>query len=56
MMQEKTFLFLQGPHGPFFDELSQALQAAGCRTFSHWSECRGCAVLAGKGGLSAVSW
>ena len=32
MALERCFVFLQGPHGPFFDELSGALQAAGCRT------------------------
>ena len=31
MSAERTFLFLQGPHGPFFSQLARALQAAGHR-------------------------
>lgn len=26
----RTFLFLQGPHGPFFDQLGRMMRAAGC--------------------------
>ena len=29
----KTFLFLQGPHGPFFASLGKMLRAAGCNTW-----------------------
>lgn len=29
----KKFLFLQGPHGPFFGSLSKMLRAAGCETW-----------------------
>jgi capsular polysaccharide export protein len=30
--QNRHFLFLQGPHGPFFDQLSDLLRKAGART------------------------
>lgn len=30
--ETRTFLFLQGPHGPFFRQLARALRAAGART------------------------
>ncbi len=30
-MSGRHFLFLQGPHGPFFAELGKVLEAAGCR-------------------------
>ena len=29
----KTFLFLQGPHGPFFASLGKLLKSAGCKTW-----------------------
>jgi len=29
----RTFLFLQGPHGPFFHQLGRQLRAAGCATW-----------------------
>ncbi|MEL6203736.1 MAG: capsule biosynthesis protein CapA [Pseudomonadota bacterium] len=29
---DRTFLFLQGPHGPFFHQLGSMLRAAGCST------------------------
>ena len=29
----RVFLFLQGPHGPFFDQLGRMLRAAGARTW-----------------------
>ncbi|MEL7114426.1 MAG: capsular biosynthesis protein [Pseudomonadota bacterium] len=31
--QNRTFLFLQGPHGPFFARLAKMLRAAGARTW-----------------------
>jgi len=31
--RDRTFLFLQGPHGPFFKRLGKMLQAAGARTW-----------------------
>lgn len=33
MPVSKTFLMLQGPHGPFFDRLGRHLRAAGARTW-----------------------
>jgi capsular polysaccharide export protein len=30
-LSERHFLFLQGPHGPFFAELAKVLQDAGCK-------------------------
>ncbi|WP_027259683.1 capsule biosynthesis protein [Leisingera aquimarina] len=30
LMKHRSFLFLQGPHGPFFAALGRMLQAAGC--------------------------
>ncbi|SLN46367.1 capsule biosynthesis protein [Roseisalinus antarcticus] len=33
MHQDRTFLFLQGPHGPFFHRLSKMLDRAGVRTW-----------------------
>ncbi|MEM9249698.1 MAG: capsular biosynthesis protein [Pseudomonadota bacterium] len=32
-MTTRSFLFLQGPHGPFFDALGAQLRAAGCTTW-----------------------
>ena len=32
-MQERVFLFLQGPHGPFYGELGRALRVAGCKVY-----------------------
>lgn len=33
MHSHRNFLFLQGPHGPFFDQLGRALRAAGAQTW-----------------------
>ncbi|WP_238369165.1 capsule biosynthesis protein [Heliomarina baculiformis] len=31
--QDRVFLFLQGPHGPFFDNLARMLESAGCEVW-----------------------
>ena len=31
--QDRVFLFLQGPHGPFFDNLARMLEFAGCEVW-----------------------
>ena len=33
MARDRVFLFLQGPHGPFFAGLAALLRAAGCETW-----------------------
>lgn len=33
MAYKRKFLFLQGPHGPFFSDLAAMLDAAGCKTY-----------------------
>ena len=47
MSPDRCFVFLQGPHGPFYDALGQALSDAGCRCLrvgfnggdaKYWSE------------------